>query len=335
MAKNRNEGDTVETAAADWIVRLGGAPLTSGERAQLDSWLAANPGHRAAFDHARSTWAQLDLLKADPGPLRADLTPAHAAPPLPFTLSVARRRWGRLGAVAAGVAVALGFGSLWFGDPVTMLRADHRTGIGEVRTVALDDGSKVELGPATAIAVHYDRSERRVELLSGVALFAPTPKAVAGGRAFVVEAANGESRALGTRFIVDRLPDAVRVVVAQHDVDVSARAKGGGTAHAVLSPGQQVRYGPGGLGAVAGVDIGRAEASRRGRLLFDAAPLGEVVAELNRYRHGRIIIANRTLARRQVSGLFDTSDVDGAVSTIASDLGARVVNIGPFVTIIH
>ncbi|BAV65347.1 hypothetical protein SCLO_1023070 [Sphingobium cloacae] len=235
----------------------------------------------------------------------------------------------------AGAVGAFGFVSFWFGDPLTILRADHRTDIGEVRTVALEDGSRVNLGPATAIAVHFDGRERRVELLSGVALFAPTPKAMAGGRPFVVEAANGEARALGTRFSVDRLPDAVRVAVAQHDVDVAAHAASGETAHAVLSPGRQVRYDANGLGSVAGVEVEQAEAWRRGRLLFDASPLGDVVAELNRYRRGQIIVANPALARRQVSGLFDAKDVDGAIATIATELGASTVSIGPFATIIR
>nr|WP_255696789.1 FecR domain-containing protein [Sandaracinobacteroides sayramensis] len=216
-----------------------------------------------------------------------------------------------------------------------MLRADHRTDIGEVRTIALDDGSRVDLGPATAIAVHFDGSERRIALLSGVASFTAAPRAAAGGRPFVVEAANGESRALGTRFIVNHLPHAVRVTVAEHDVDVSARAASGRAARAILQPGRQVRYDANGLGPVSGVDPGQAEAWRRGRLLFDAAPLGDVVAELNRYQRGRIIIADAALARRQVSGVFDTRDIGGAVSTIASELGASTVNIGPFATIIR
>lgn len=326
----------MEATAADWIIRFGGAPLGSDERARLEDWLAASPAHRAAFDHARSTWAQLDLLKADPGPLCVDMAAAHTMPTKPAAPPIAPgRRWGRIGAVGAGTLVAFGLGSFWFGDPVTMLRADHRTGIGEIRTVALDDGSRVDLGPATAIAVHFDGHERRVELLSGVASFAPTPKAAAGGRPFVVEAANGESRALGTRFIVDRLPDGVRVAVAEHDVDVSARAANGGTAHAILSPGRQVRYDVGGLGPVADVDVEQAQAWRRGRLLFDAAPLGDVVAELNRYRRGRIVIADSQLARRQVSGLFDTKDIDGAVAAIASELGASTISIGPLATIIR
>ncbi|MFT3965379.1 MAG: FecR domain-containing protein [Sphingobium sp.] len=335
MADKREHGNKVEATAAEWIIRLGGAPLTMDEREELDAWLGASPCHRAAFDHARSTWAQLDLLKAYPGPLRADMTPAHAMSS-PSVIPAARPgRWGRIGMVTAGALAAFGFSSFWFGDPIMMLRADHRTGIGEIRTIALDDGSRIDLGPATAIAVHFDRRERRVELLSGVASFAPTPRASAGGRPFVVEAANGESRALGTRFIVDRLPDSVRVAVAEHDVDVSAQAVNGKTVHAVLSPGRQIRYEASGLSPIASVDVGQAEAWRRGRLLFDAAPLGDVVAELNRYRHGRIIVADARLARRRVSAVFNGRDVNSAIVTIAGELGASIMNIGPFVTIIR
>jgi transmembrane sensor len=323
----------VEATAAEWIVRLGGKTLGLAERAKLDAWLAADPRHQAAFDYARSTWAQLDLLNAEPGLLGGETAAALATPPR--LARSAPRLWGRAGALVAGGAVMLGLGAIWFGDPVTMARADHQTGVGELRSIALDDGSHIELGPDTAIVVRFTDQERRVELLSGVAAFAPRPKAEAGGRPFVVVAANGRSTALGTRFVVDKLPAAVRVAVTQHTVNVSARTAAGRTADAVLSPGYQVRYDAAGLGTMSKVIPGQAEAWRRGRLVFDGAPLGDAVAELNRYRRGRIVVADAALARRRVSGVFNTGDVNGAVVAIAAEFGADTVTVGPFLTVIR
>ncbi|MFW1549831.1 FecR domain-containing protein, partial [Vibrio parahaemolyticus] len=54
--------------------------------------------------------------------------------------------------------------------------ADERTGIGETRSFSLPDGTAVDLGAASALAVDYDGETRRVRLLSGEALFTVVPR---------------------------------------------------------------------------------------------------------------------------------------------------------------
>ncbi len=322
------EGADTDARAARWVVRIHGDPLTPDEQAAFERWLAAGPHHRAAFDAAQSAWLELDRLRLMPGALAE-------APEMPVLAESMWHRWVPRGAIALGGSAILSLGLLWFGDPLTMLRADHRTGVGEVRTVLLEDGSRVALAPASAISVDFDENGRRITLLSGAASFEAVSREAAGGRAFVVAADKGEARALGTRYVVERLPDAVRVTVAEHDVEVSVPASEGGASRSVITPGHQVRYDAAGLGAVTTANPAQVEAWRRGRLLFDGAPLAEVVATLNRYRRGRIVIASDTLAQRRVSGMFDATDVDAALTAIVDELGAGTISIGPFLTVIR
>lgn len=335
-AEDRREG--IEATAAEWVIRLGGDPLRPDERRVLDRWLAEHPDHRTAFDDARSTWADLGTLRDTPGSLAGDivLPPSRAAALLRAPGRSRPRVWVQAGTLAA-VLLAVGLGVTWFGDPVTMLVADYRTAPAETRTVALPDGSSVDLAPASAIALRFDDRERRIELLAGIAFVTAAPMTQSEGRPFVVEAANGVARALGTQFMVDRMPDAVQVMVTQHRVEVASTSEAAKAPEAVvLSPGQSVRYDRrAGLGPVQDANLDHLTAWRRGRLVFDRVSLAAVVAELNRYRHGRIIVADAALGDRIVSGVFETARLDEALASIAREVGVRTASVPPFITLLY
>jgi transmembrane sensor len=330
--------DEIDEAAANWVARLGGAPASDAERRALDAWLAEDPRHGAAFAEANEAWRRMGDVAAD---LRS---PVGGRPPMPPPIASpwqvaapAHRppiRWLRAAAMAATVLVILAGAGLWLGDPRIILAADHRTAPGERRVVVLADGSTVELGPASAIALRYGDAERRVELLSGQAYFIAAPRRGEERRPFVVEARAGTARALGTQFMVDRLPESVEVTVVEHDVAVAVAIPDGREPQVVLSPGQSVQYADAGLAPVRAVKLEQALAWRRGRLFFDRVPLDRVVAELNRYRRGRIVIGNAALATRTVSGVFDTNDPDAVLATVARELGARMAS-APLITVLY
>jgi transmembrane sensor len=216
------------------------------------------------------------------------------------------------------------------------LAADYQTAPGEHQTVALPDGSSVDLSSGSAIALHFSERERRVELLQGAAYFTAAPMGTNENRPFVVQGENGTVTALGTQFIVNRFPDAVEVSVAEHEVRVALASTDDPAASVVLSAGQSVRYSPeSGIGKVGEKNIDLASAWRRGRLVFDRVPLGEVVAELNRYRRGRIVISSNSLASRNVSGVFETNDLDNALRTISQELRLRTASVPPLVTVLY
>ncbi|WP_191229294.1 FecR family protein [Aurantiacibacter xanthus] len=316
MSGDRDQTDDPDLAAAEWVVRLAGGPLDPQERRKLDAWLAAAPANAAAFKEAQSALGQMDRLARAPGSLRRYSVDAPSARKAPV-------RWPQLAALAASVALVLTISSAWLGDPITLLRADHRTAIAKTGSFTLPDGSRIDLGPASAIAVDFDESERRVTLLSGVAYVVAVPQGEAQGRPFVIEAANGEARALGTRFEVERLTDAVAVTVMEHEVAVSAD---NGSGRAVLSPGEKVRYDRrGNLSPLGTISEEQALAWQNGQLVFDRIPLEQVVAELNRYRAGRIVVIGERLRSETISGVFDASDIDGALTSISTEVDARIV----------
>ncbi|MCB4767890.1 FecR family protein [Ancylobacter sp. Lp-2] len=326
VSESGQYAEDVEQRAAEWVARLDGSPLSDGEKGALRAWLGADPEHRAAFEEASATWRELGALRHDPGPLRTVLTPPRQAS--------AARKAVRIGALVGLLVLAAGAARFQFGDPWLMLAADYRTAPGELRTISLPDGSTVELGPSSAIALAYGEDERRVRLLVGEAFFTVAPRAGDESRPFVAEAAGGTTTALGTKFVIEESGDAADVLAVEHQVEV---ASGAATRDGVvLSPGQEVRYrSDGRIGRIRTRDIATATAWRRGMLVFNGARLGHVVETLNRYRRGRIVILETELAQRRVSGVFPTSDLDDAIDTITTELGIGSRSIYPLITVLY
>lgn len=331
MTSDDQQRGRIESEATDWLVLQTAGGLDSHAKSAFESWIARSALHRAIYDDLRRTWDSLEVLQSNPGDLLRHTATLHHKAEI---ARQSRRLTSAITALAASLLlIALG-AFLWFGDLATLILADHRSAPGEIRSISLSDGSHVDLGPASAIRVQFSATERRIELLAGSAFFHAVPQALAGGRPFVVETGRLSARALGTRFAVERLADRDMVAVAEHDVEVTLRGLDPAQS-AVLSPGQTMRYRQGAaLGVVGSIDPREIAAWRSGNLVFYQAPLGEVVAELNRYRRSRIVIMDDELAARIVSGVVRGDEPDGALKVVTDELRVRKTE-WPFFVIIH
>jgi len=299
--------DEVEAEAAEWVIRLAGdAPEAA--RAEFRDWIGRDPAHGAAFAHAERTWEELGLIRQVRGRSRRVLV-------LPLI------------ALLAGLPLYLAHDDLRI-----RLEADHVAPLGENLSVTLEDGSRVTLASGAALAVDYDPETRLVRLLRGKAYFAPEPAATSGRRAFMVEAGDTRSTALGTEFSVDLQGDAVDVIVARHSVRVEDMS--GQASPVVVAEGMGLRTTDGATPIPEARNVDFATAWRRGDLVFDDRPLAEVVEELNRYRHGRILLRGKALADRRVSGVFHTQDIAGVEARLAAELGLRRLSL-PLVTVLY
>lgn len=324
----RQPPDPLIEEALRWLVVLKNRAVSADDRAAFDLWLQADPRHEAAWTQAQKVWMRVGKI----GPAFANSAPAaismgasaavaarpHLAatpamrPAVSRPAPVNRRRL--LFAVAAVTAIVA---------PTVLvlsrpgLFADQRTAVGERRTVSLPDGSTVELAGASALSVDFAVNVRRVVLQEGEAFFnvAHDPT-----RPFVVEAASGRVQALGTAFDIKLGADGVVVAVSEQSVEVSLA----GAPPVIVREGQQVRYGAGQLGAVREADLAQIQAWRHDRLVFQEAALGNVIADLERYRGGRIVMTDSRLRDLSVSGEFDARQADAAIDTLASALSIRV-----------
>lgn len=317
-----NESDVTVTAAhlkqaAAWYARLDGGVPSDRECAAFEGWLAAHPAHRAAWARVGDAWNAFDAIPEDARPVAVSPSRPSRGPGKSM-----------FAAAAAAVAILVALGT---GVPERLrigVLADVTTDVGETKTVELADGSRIELNTASAVAVDFvPGGPRQVRLLDGEALFevAHDPD-----RPFIVLAAGSESRVLGTVFDVRTNGEDAAVTLVTGRLGVSA-----GGAETVLVPGQRIAYAAGRLGPVTKADPAAVAAWRRGKLVFQDRPLGEVVAELNRYHPGVLRIAGEGLAARRVNGVFDLGDPVAVVGALEAALDITSLRLTDYLIVLH
>jgi transmembrane sensor len=310
MSFDSDTPDDPQDIAVDWVLREREGRLSRREQAELDAWLAADPAHAAAYREAGALSAELSGLKL----------PRRARQPR----AAGKRRF----AAAAGGAVAAMALALVLGDLSLYLASDYRTGAGETRRVTLEDGSRVELGAGSAIALHFEPERRRVALLGGEAWFDVAPDAA---RPFVVEAAEGSVTALGTPFDVALDRAGARVTVTEHRVSVASGGK-----VVVAEEGEETSFARGaGAGAPAAANVAKRTAWRRGKLIVEDEALGDVLAMLGRYHRGHVYCSRRDICARRVTGVYLTDDPQQALADIETALGLSAYRLSNYLIVLH
>lgn len=300
------------TQAVDWVVRHDASDMTLAEQREFDVWYA-DPANAHAYRRAKALWGEFDTV---PPALR------------PQVESPARRVsrpavWVGAALAASLLVVFLAPGLL------TRWQADLTTSIGEIKTATLPDGSTVTLDTGSAVALDFAGGRRTVRLLTGEAAFAVAPDPA---RPFTVEAEGGVTRALGTEFIVRDDSGAVTVTGLVHKVEVTYPA---GKGQAVtLGPDQTIHYGANtGMGIATTVSA-KADSWRRGRLIVENRPLSAVVAELDRYHSGRVVILGDDVARLTVNGVFPLADTNASLAALRTSLGLKVTRVTNYLVIV-
>lgn len=275
--------------ALDWFVRLQADDAGPAERAAFAAWRVADPRHARAWALAEAMWASPTFTRA-----------LETATPAPRATAEGRRGVGRrLAACAATLLVAVGVG--WAFDLPLRLQADHRTATGGRASVALADGSRVLLDTRTALADDVGGVERHTRLLEGTAFFEVAPDSA---RPFRVAAGPATVTVVGTAFAVRYVDGRVTVTVREGVVEVRGTAPGRVVR---LRPGQQVEVTDGAVGESRTVDLASSLAWMDGRLVFEDRPLGAVLAELDRYHPG-IIVVPAGLAGVRITGSYRLDD---------------------------
>jgi transmembrane sensor len=323
------QGDSAMAQASAWIARLGG-DVSGEDGAEFDAWLDAAPGNRAAYRRAaglmQAFGARAGDVLAALDALELPLETEAPARPLAASARGAQRRrptvwrWaapaGGL-ALAAGLAVALAPQML--AGPTTV--ATYVTARGEHTHLKLADGSLVDLDAATRLTVAMNGKERRLTLSEGQAIFdvAHDPN-----RPFVVAAGDRLVRDIGTQFDVKREPHGLTVTVARGRVSVERAAA---PARAVvLGPGQRLALDDeSGVGQLSSVDPAETFSWRAGRLVYRAAPLSDVVADLNRQFVEQTTVSDPELAKTPITGVIVLDNPRAVMSRLALMLPIKAV----------
>jgi transmembrane sensor len=294
--------------ASEWMARLWADDASESDRAACASWRAEHPQHELAWSRLQAFDAQWTAVPT--GVARHALAPAA---------SPRRRRALQalgLAAMAGGLAHVVRGTEAW-----QIAVASHGTARGEVRSIVLPDGSQVVLASASALDLRFDAEQRLILLRAGEILVTTAPDSSPVYRPLRVRTRHGTVQALGTRFALRQDEASSRVAVFEGAVEIRP----------ARDPARASRV-DAGQGAVFSEDLAHAPrpvqdslaAWTRGVLVADAMPLGELVAELARYRSG-LLRCDSGVAGLRVTGVFSLRDTDRALQNLALALPVQVV----------
>lgn len=317
MTQSANE---IDAQAAEWTIRLNTGVLASDDQQALDAWLALDARHLGALVKARAQWQRVDSVAA----LRVAPEMESQSPPALGFLSAIK--WNRRALLAAGLAGVAMVGLGWS----TLVPADdyYTTAVGEMRRIALADGSTLILNTDSAARVRLTHEQRSVRLLRGEAVF---EVAHDSARPFIVTANAWRVRAVGTVFGVRLRDEEVDVTVSQGAVELQSGATTKNLTGARVTANEQSMLKP-----VMPVHVERIPPQRveqrfawlNGMVAFSGESLGEAAAEINRHNRRQLVIDDETLASQPIVGAFKATDIDAFAAAAAAALDAEEVTHG-------
>lgn len=349
--------------ACDWFVEFRGGDVDADARRTFDLWARKSPEHLAAYLEIAAIWNEgpsldpkakwsADMLIAEAALDRENVVAlprqsiGESARAIAGSVSVEEvrhRKLRRFLAAASFAVVALVAGSfIWLHY---FQASTYATATGEQRSIALVDGSVIELNSRSKVEVRFSKTQRDVNLVSGQALFhvAKDP-----ARPFIVASEGTRVRAVGTQFDVYKKHGGTivtvvegTVVVVRSGVEPSNPLEGSGTpnvpvqsnadpgasliANAVyLSAGEQLTVTPKTERKTAHPNVASATAWTQRELVFDSASLSEVAEEFNRYNDRQLVIDDSALYDFHISGVFSSTDPASLIRFLRQRPGVEV-----------
>lgn len=318
MSDEGQSQDRLMDEAIDLMIRLQNDPDNPVAIEMARVWRARGPEHERM-------WERVEKVHGASGKVLTDQRKAE----IRKSLGLTRRNLVIGGGLVA--LAALGAGSTLGPEVLIRARADVMTGKGEIRRVALADGSIATLGPDSALAVDFTRGRRRIELLAGMSFF---EAASDPARPFVVASGDLTATALGTAYEVAN--DAGFVTVAVDHGVVEAHAADAPPSAAVrLEAGDWVTLDP----ASRDLEGGRREPGQvalwRDRLIIaEKETVSALAARIGRWIPGRVVMADPFVGSQRVSGIFDLKDPVRALEAVVHPAGARVRQVSSALTVI-
>lgn len=299
-----------EEEAVQWLSRLREDPRR--HQTAFEDWYSASTENADAYDRTVGSWETA-----------GGITKEQAS------MFGSRRVWGyALAAVAAAVALFMIVGGAR--SPAGVGPGPDReqaiaavTKVGEIRTIALDDGSKVTLDTQSAIRASLDPAKRQIQLLRGRARFdiatetrpfiitTDTGTVTSGGGVLDVASIDGRTEVglrRGTAGLQSLNRSAVPFQIAP-GMRVVARRDG------TIAPPERM-----------GMSDGRWTA---GMLSFEDTPLATVLATANRYSDTQIVLTDAKLETLRFTGTIKATDTLGLARMIAAMFNLKLGTSNP------
>lgn len=299
----------IEQQAMLWQARLSSDLCPEADRIEFQQWLQQSPAHQKAWQDINQFWSSLDTINLD------DLVEqkTHNRQVIKFKSRPVKTAL----ALAASLLLALGL----FLPNINYYLADYNVAAGQQKQITLSDGSSILLNTNSAFSVSFNQQQRLITLHQGEAFF---QVAADKTRPFIVQTSAGQVRALGTAFDVKQQDQQTQVIVFEHAVSITTTQ---GLRLEKLQTAEQLKFSADSLQTASKVNLQRAAPWHQQRMVFQDKALVDVVAELNRYRSGKIICLNDSIKNLPITGVFGIADTELALQAIEQSLPVRITRI--------
>lgn len=300
--------------AAAWVAHLHGTRRTADSDRGLQLWLKEDASRERIWEAAAEVWEEVGELR---GAVLANAIPSSTTERQERV--VRPMRTIKIVALAASIVVAVVGAFLW------MKLAGVSTGVGEQRTLALEDGTRVILNTATRVVVDYDEQVRKVELKSGEARF---DVARSRERPFIAIAGTYRIEAIGTSFVVRYVPERTSITLVEGRVAVTDLATGQagiGAPTVMLEPGQRLTYRAKEAPSVDAPRLEKVIAWQRGEVVMDGMRLADAIEEMNRYNSRKLAVEDSHAESLLISGVFQSADARSFANAVAQTYQLKVI----------
>jgi len=320
-----HDDSVFDEAAAEWLCERDEGLVPERAKAFAE-WCQRDPRHVQAVARVERTLALLDEMPAVRAPLEARVAGAGTPPAQRVTGRIFR--FPRM-AWAAGLAAALAIGIfMWREVSFRAPAGEHyATDTAAQRSLALPDGSVMDINVGSDVSVQFNARERRVTLSKGEAHFEVAHDTA---RPFIVTAGGVTVRAVGTAFNVRLATEAVDVVVVEGRVELgrgaaSLTTTGPVVAPPLLSAGERAQMSRDDRMAEPKIEK-LDERSIHAMLIwqnpmtsFTDVTLRDVVARFNRRNVTQLVLQDADLGERRIGGMIALDQVDAFVRLLAQD----------------
>ena len=348
MPINKLRNKQIVEEACEWAVKLDDDALTEQDKKSLALWLSESPLHVDELLLSASIMTgvgevdperniSIEALLKTSAPEVVSLFQARLKTK-PASQNTSPKRTNALfrkyfSALAATLLLAVISGLYIFViAPNGQDQIAFTTETGEQRSLTMTDGSIIHINTETEIQIKYQDHERRVELLSGEAIF---EVAHDSARPFRVYTGAAMTQAVGTIFNVRHISGITKVAVIEGTVIVRSddkRNSPNATAESTavdkkrfLHVGEQASVARNSkVIVVANANIKAISSWRLRKLIFKSDTLANIAIEFNRYNQEQIFVDDLTIAELRFSGVFNADDPHSFIKYLET---SEVINI--------
>lgn len=344
----------IEEEAGEWLIKLDGdTPLSFDERQVLREWLGRSARHKVELSALAEFWGKMNVLTELTVPIGKHEPQTEQVLSDFVNPGLFNSRRVILMAAVVTLTFVIAFTVHYMPNSRNGSNGLYATVVGQQQSIALADGSFIQLNTNSQIKVDYNDHFRNIYLLQGEGHFSVAKNA---DLPFRVYAGDGMIQAIGTAFSVHLQARDVSITVTEGRVSLAAvddakttQATGDESKDLVALPNDVKINNLGILAAgqsttmkrrvlkesivetsldpISTIELPELERRlswRKGLLIYAGEPLQEVVAEISRYTDVSIEIMDAEVGAIKIGGQFRVGETDAMFDVLEENFGLRV-----------